>query len=55
MLGEGAHLLDSHAGVRQELDPDRTDVWACGIGVGGRGRIRVSDDHGIGGTSGELQ
>ncbi len=47
ILCEGAHLLDSHAGVGQEFDPDRADVWAGGVGVGGRGRIGVFDDHGI--------
>jgi len=54
VLGEGAHLLDSHAGVRQELDPDHADVWAGGVGVCGCRWVGVSDHHGIRGAGGEL-
>lgn len=50
VLCEGAHLLDSYAGVRQELDPDGADVWAGGVGVCGRRGIGVPEHHGIGWT-----
>lgn len=54
VLSEGAHLLDTHAGVWKKLHPDGSDVWGGRIGVCGCDRIGISDNHGIRGASGEL-